>query len=146
MLCTTLHWIHSSPPHCRVALDAPERIRAGALSAGTGLLVLRKYKFLQFPAEVGTCHLLYLFAKSDIFIEMATQPALVQIDDWHIPDFIYEAEEELATGSPAQIILDSPPFTIPFDEDSSPRQSASERLPPSEEVGEAAGSPSPVIE
>ncbi|EED15461.1 hypothetical protein TSTA_049010 [Talaromyces stipitatus ATCC 10500] len=79
-------------------------------------------------------------------METQQQPALVQIDDWHIPDFTHEAEEELATEGPAQIILDSPPSTIPFDEDSPPRQSPSERLPPSEEVGEAAGSPSPVIE
>uniref|UniRef100_A0A093VWU9 RING-type domain-containing protein n=1 Tax=Talaromyces marneffei PM1 TaxID=1077442 RepID=A0A093VWU9_TALMA len=78
-------------------------------------------------------------------IEMETQqPALVQIDDWHIPEFIYEAEEELTTGDAAQIRLDSPPSTIPFD--SPPRQVPSERVPSGEEVGEAAGSPSAVIE
>lgn len=79
-------------------------------------------------------------------METSQQPALVQIGDWHIPDFTHEAEEELATEDPAQIILDSPPSTIPFDEYSPPRQSPSERLRPSEEVGEAAGSPLPVIE
>lgn len=79
-------------------------------------------------------------------METQQQPALVQIDDWHIPDLTYEAEEELTTEGPAQIILDSPPYTIPFDEDSPPRQLPSERLIPSEKIGEVAGSPSPVIE
>ena len=55
-------------------------------------------------------------------------------------------EEELATGDPAQIILDSPYSTIPFDYDSPPRHSPSERLLPSEKVSGAAGSPSLVIE
>jgi hypothetical protein len=74
-------------------------------------------------------------------METQQRPTLVQIDDWHIPDFTYEAEEELTTEGPAQSILDSPPSTVPFDE-----EPPSERLSPDEEVGEAAGSPSPVIE
>jgi hypothetical protein len=99
----------------------------------------------EFPPPV--CPLEILSSPPDRPIEMETQqPAFVQIDDWHIPDFTYEADEELVTGDTAQIRLDSPPSTIPFDEDSPPQQLPSERVPSGEEVGEAAGSPSAVIE
>jgi hypothetical protein len=95
-----------------------------------------------FPPSL--CPLEILSPTPDMSIEMETQQqsALVQIDDWPIPDIIYEAEEELATEGPAQIIFGSPHSTIPFD--SPPQQPP--RLLPDEEVGEAAGSPSPVIE
>ncbi|EED19015.1 hypothetical protein TSTA_023500 [Talaromyces stipitatus ATCC 10500] len=79
-------------------------------------------------------------------METQQQPALVQTDDWRIPGLIDEAEEELAPEGPTQVLHDSPPSTISFDEDSPPRQPHSERLSPSEEVEEAAGCPSPVIE
>jgi hypothetical protein len=89
------------------------------------------------------CPLDVLSPTPDLSIEMETQQAALT---WRIPDFTYEADEELATRDPAQIILDSPPSTLPFDENSSLRQLPSEQLPSREEVGVAAGSPSPIIE
>ncbi|KUL81959.1 hypothetical protein ZTR_11415 [Talaromyces verruculosus] len=80
-------------------------------------------------------------------IQQPTTPA--QIDNWHALGFIYGVEEAIATEAPTDILLESPaspPSTIPFDEDSPPRQLPSERVSSGEEVGEAAGSPSPVIE
>uniref|UniRef100_A0A093URN7 Putative galactinol--sucrose galactosyltransferase 5 n=1 Tax=Talaromyces marneffei PM1 TaxID=1077442 RepID=A0A093URN7_TALMA len=79
-------------------------------------------------------------------METRQPPTPAQIDNWHALGFIYGVEEGIMTESPADILLESPPSTIPFDEDSPPRQLPSERLPSSEEVGEAAGSPSPAIE
>ncbi|KAI7976414.1 hypothetical protein EIK77_010174 [Talaromyces pinophilus] len=74
-------------------------------------------------------------------------PAL--IDNLHALGFIDGVEEGIAIEAPTNILLESPvspPSTIPFDEDSPPRQLPSERVPSGEEVGKAAGSPSPVIE
>ena len=48
--------------------------------------------------------------------------------------FIYGVEEETTTEAPADILLEAPPSTIPFDEDSPPHQLPSELLPPSQEV------------
>ncbi|EED20480.1 hypothetical protein TSTA_037010 [Talaromyces stipitatus ATCC 10500] len=76
-------------------------------------------------------------------------PTPAQIDNWHALGFIYGVEEGIATEAPTDILLESPaspPSTIPFDEDSPPRQLPSERVLSGEEVCEAAGSPSPVIE
>lgn len=78
-------------------------------------------------------------------METQQQPTPVRIDDWLALGFIYGVEEEITTEAPAEILLESPPSTIP-DEDSTPHQLPSEPLPPSQEVGHAAISPSPVVE
>lgn len=80
-------------------------------------------------------------------METQQPPTPAQINDWHALGFTYG--EGVAPESPTDIILESPaslPSTIPFDEDSPPQQLPSERVPSGEEVGEAAGSSSPVIE
>lgn len=82
-------------------------------------------------------------------METQQPPTPAQIGNWHALGFIYGVEEGIATEAPTDILLESPaspPSTIPFDEDSPPRQLPNERVPSAEEVGEAAGSPSPVIE
>ncbi|EEA18504.1 hypothetical protein TMatcc_001212 [Talaromyces marneffei ATCC 18224] len=82
-------------------------------------------------------------------METQQPPTPAQIVNWHALGFIYGVEERIATEAPTDILLESPaspPSTIPFDEDSPPRQLPSERVPSGEEVGEAAGSPSPVFE
>lgn len=82
-------------------------------------------------------------------METQQPPTPAQLDNWHDLGFIYGVEEGIATEAPTDILLESPaspPSTIPFDEDSPPRQLPSERVPSGEEVGEAAGSSSPVIE
>jgi hypothetical protein len=79
-------------------------------------------------------------------METQQPPTPAQIDNWHDLGFIYGVEAGIATEAPTDESPASPPSTIPFDEDSPPRQLPSERVLSGEEVGEAAGSPSPVIE
>lgn len=83
---------------------------------------------------------------SNTAIEMQTQqpPIPVQINNWHALGFIYRVEESM-TEAPADISHESPPSTIPFDEDSPPHQPSSELLPPSQGVGHTASSPSVVV-
>jgi hypothetical protein len=84
-------------------------------------------------------------------METQQPPTPVQIDNWHALGFIYGVEEQSTTEAPADILHESPPSTIPFDEDSPPHQPSSEPLPPSEGVGPSQGVghtasfPSPVV-
>jgi hypothetical protein len=70
-------------------------------------------------------------------MERQLQNAPIQIDDSNHPRFTHTAEgEEPITEAAAQTIFDSPPSTIPFDEDSPPRRPPSERFSHAEEVGD----------
>ncbi|EED20498.1 hypothetical protein TSTA_037180 [Talaromyces stipitatus ATCC 10500] len=77
-------------------------------------------------------------------METQQQQVPVQIDNSNLPGFTHGAE--FAAEATTQIMPDSLPSTIPFDEDSSPRQSPSERISPSEEVRGATARSSQVIE
>uniref|UniRef100_A0A093V6S0 3-phytase B n=1 Tax=Talaromyces marneffei PM1 TaxID=1077442 RepID=A0A093V6S0_TALMA len=78
-------------------------------------------------------------------METQQPPTPVQIDNWHALGVIYGVEEESTTEAPADILHESPPSTIPFDEDSPPHQPSIESLPPSQDVGHTASSPSLVV-
>jgi hypothetical protein len=78
-------------------------------------------------------------------METQQPPTPVQLDNWHRLGFIYGAKEESTTEAPGDILHESHPSTIPFDEDSPPHPPPSEPLPPSQDVGQTASSPSPVV-
>ncbi|KAF3389704.1 hypothetical protein DPV78_011776 [Talaromyces pinophilus] len=115
----------------QVAVKSRESDRSASEMDQTGI------NSTDLPPSLGPLEILPSTPNTSIEIETQQPPTPTQIDSWH--DF------ESTTEVSADILHESPPSTIPFDEHSPPRRLSSEPLPPSQGVGDMANSPSPVV-
>jgi hypothetical protein len=69
-----------------------------------------------FPPSLGPLEILPPTPNTSIEMETQQPPTPAYIDNWHDFGFIYGVEESTTEAS-ADILHESPPSTIPFDED-----------------------------